>query len=319
MSHALAMLVALFAACASAQDIYPSRAITVVVPFPPGGVADIVARAAAPGMESTLGQPVVVLNKPGAGGTVGTASVANATPDGYTLLMALASISTNPEQERLSGRPPAFELSQLAPIARISIEPMLLAVRASSPYWRLQDVVADAKKRPGRITYASSGPYGVYHVATEMFAREAAIQLNHVPYKGGGPALLALLGGEVDIGLVTRSVGLKHLEAGTLRPLAAWGGQRWEEFPNVPTVKELGYDVEYNLWSGLFAPVATPPAVIAKLRDAVRATMQDERFRTAMQKLHATITYLDAPEFARFWHEDAARLGKVVRRMGKLE
>src|SRR5919198_6092476 len=220
MCRALASLAAIlfFALPTFGQDAYPSRPITVVVPFPPGGVADIVARAAAPALQAALKQPVVVMNRPGAGGTVGTAAVANAAPDGYTLLMALASISTNPEQERLSGRPPAFELSQLAPIARVSIEPMLLAVRASSPYKSLRDIVADAKKRPGRITYASSGPYGVYHVATEMFAREAGIQLNHVPYKGGGPALLALLGGEVDIGLVTRSVGLKHLEAGAPRP-----------------------------------------------------------------------------------------------------
>src|SRR5690349_1760561 len=132
MIRALAALAAGFAVCASAQDAYPSRPITVVVPFPPGGVADIVARATGPAMEATLGQPLVVMNKPGAGGTVGTAAVAHAAPDGYTLLMALASISTNPEQERLSGRPPAFELSQLAPIGRISIEPILLAVRANS-------------------------------------------------------------------------------------------------------------------------------------------------------------------------------------------
>jgi tripartite-type tricarboxylate transporter receptor subunit TctC len=233
--------------------------------------------------------------------------------------MALASISTNPEQERLSGRPPAFELSQLAPIARISIEPMLLAVRPNSTYKSLRDIVTHAKKSPGRITYASSGPYGVYHVATELFTREAGIRLNHVPYKGGGPALIALLSGEVDIGLVTRSVGLKHLEAGTLRPLAAWGSERWEEFPDVPTVKELGYEVEYNLWSGLFAPAATPQPIMGKIRNAVRTTVDDERFRSAMAKLHAAIAYLDAPEFQRFWEKDAARLTDVVRRMGKIE
>lgn len=319
MSRILVALAFALATSASAQDAYPSRAVTVLVPFPPGGVADIVARAAAPAMERALQQPVVVMNRPGAGGTVGTAAVANAAADGYTLLMALASISTNPEQDRLSGRAPAFQLSQLAPIARISIEPMLLAVKANSPYKRLEEVVQDAKKKPGRITYASSGPYGVYHVATEMFAREAGIQLSHVPYKGGGPALLALLSGEVDIGLVTRSVGLKHLEAGTLRALAAWGSERWEQYPDLPTVKELGYDVEYNLWSGLFAPGGTPEPVIAKIRDAARAAVDDERFRAAMEKMHAKIAYLDAPEFKEFWEKDAARLTSVVRRMGKLE
>jgi tripartite-type tricarboxylate transporter receptor subunit TctC len=314
----LALLLLAFAAIASAQDSYPSRAVTIIVPFPPGGVADIVARATAPAMERSLGQPVVVVNRPGAGGTVGAAALANAAPDGYTLLMALASISTNPEQDRVSGRQAAFQLSQLAPLARISIEPMLMAVRAQSPYRTLQDIVEDAKKRPGRISYASSGLYGVYHIATEMFTHEAGVKFHHIPYKGGAPALLALLSGEVDIGLVTRSVGLKHLQAGTLRPLAAWGS-RWEQFPDVPTVKELGFDFEYNLWSGLFAPAGTPDAVMKRLREAVRAAVEDALFKSVMEKLQASLAYLDAPEFQRFWEADAARLSAVVRRLGKLE
>lgn len=315
----LALLLLAFAATAPAQDAYPSRPVTIIVPFPPGGVADIVARAIAPAMERSLGQPVVVLNRPGAGGTVGAAALANAAPDGYTVLMALASISTNPEQDRVSGRQAGFQLSQLLPIARISIEPMLLAVRKESPYRTLRDIVEDARKRPGRITYASSGLYGVYHVATEMFTHEAGIKLHHIPYKGGAPALLALLGGEVDIGLVTRAVGLKHLQAGTLRPLAAWGSKRWEQFPELPTVKELGYDVEYNLWSGLFAPAGTPEPVMRKLRDAVRTALDDAQFKSVMEKLQASLAYLDAPEFQKFWEADAARLSAVVRRMGKLE
>ena len=300
MHRLLAALLIFIGGAASAQDVYPSRPVSIIVPFPPGGVADIVARAIAPSMERSLKQPVVVVNKPGAGGTVGTAALANSAPDGYTLLMALASISTNPEQDRLNNRPAAFQLAQLEPLARISIEPMLLAVRANSPYRSLKDIVEDAKKRPGAISYASSGVYGVYHVATEMFAHEAGIKLHHVPYKGGAPALLALLSGEVDIGLVTRSVGLKHLQAGTLRPLAAWGSERWEQFPDVPTVKELGFNVDYSLWSGLFAPAGIPDPVMKTVRDAVRAAVDD-------------------PQFRNFWHADAARLSSVVRRMGKLE
>lgn len=319
MIRLLAALVLACAGAASAQDAYPSRPLTIIVPFPPGGVADIVARVTAPAMERFLGQPVVVMNRPGAGGTVGTAALANSPADGYTLLMALASISTNPEQDRVSGRAAGFQLSQLAPVARISIEPMLLAVRAGSPYRSLTDVIVDAKKRPGQITYASSGLYGVYHVATAMFTNETGIQLNHVPYKGGAPALLALLSGEVDIGLVTRSVGLKHLQAGTLRPLAAWGNRRWEQFPELPTVKELGFDVDYNLWSGLFAPSGTPEPIMTKVRQAVRAAMDDSQFTTAMAKLQASVAYLDAPEFRKFWEDDAMRLTAAVRRMGKLE
>lgn len=319
MLRVLAMLALALAGAASGQDAYPTRPVTVIVPFPPGGVADIVARVIAPAMERSLGQPVVVSNRPGAGGTVGAAALANSAADGYSLLMALASISTNPEQDRVSGRQSAFQLSQLAPVARISIEPMLLAVRAGSPYRSLKDVIEDAKNRPARITYASSGLYGVYHVATEMFTHEAGVRLHHIPYKGGAPALLALLSGEVDIGLVTRAVGLKHLQAGTLRPLAAWGSRRWEQFPDLPTVKELGFDVEYNLWSGLFAPAGTPEPVMKKVRQAVRTAMDDAQFKSAMEKLQASLAYMDAPDFAKFWQADAARLSAVVRRMGKLE
>lgn len=277
------------------------------------------ARATAPSMERALKQPVVILNKPGAGGSVGAAAVANADADGYTLLMALASVSTNPEQERINKQPPAFQLSQLAPIARISIEPMLLAVRNDSPLRSLKDVIEEAKKRPGKMSYASSGVYGVYHVATEMFAYEAGIKLHHIPYKGGAPALRALLGGEVEVGLVTRSVGLKHVQAGTLRPLAAWGSSRWEQFPDLPTVKELGYEVDYNLWSGLFAPAGTPAPVQRVLRDAVRSAVNDVQFKEVMGKLEATVAYLDAPEFRTYWAADAARLIRVIQRMGGIE
>lgn len=296
------------------------RPVSIVVPFPPGGVADIVARTIAPGMERAFRQPVVVINRPGAGGTVGTVAVAHAAPDGYTLLMALASISTNPEQDRIGGRSASFELADLTPLARLSVEPMLLAVRPDSPHRTLRDLVEDAQRRPGVLSYASSGVYGVYHIATEMFARAAGIQLNHVPYNGGAPALLALVGGDVDFGLVTRSVGLKQLQAGKLRPLAAWGGQRWDELPDVRTVAELGFaGGEYTLWSGLFVRAGTPDAVTMKIREAVRTTVTDPSFASTMARLHVAPSYLDAPEFARFWESDASRLTAVVRRMGKLQ
>lgn len=317
---AISMALAMPWMSAAADEPYPVRPISIVVPFPPGGVADIVARAIAPGMERALGQPVVVVNRPGAGGTVGAAAVTRAAADGHTLLLALASISTNPEQDRIAGRSAAFELADLAPLARISVEPMLLAVRPDSRYRTLRDLVEDARRRPGVLSYASSGVYGVYHVATEMFARAAGIQANHVPYNGGAPALIALVGGDVDFGLVTRSVGLKQLQAGKLRPLAAWGDQRWDEFPDVPTVRELGFSGgEYTLWSGLFARSGVPQAAATKIREAVRATVTDPSFAAAMARLHIAPAYLDAPDFARFWEGDASRLASVVRRMGKLE
>jgi tripartite-type tricarboxylate transporter receptor subunit TctC len=176
---------------------------------------------------------VIVLNKPGVGGSIGSASVATAKPDGYTLLMALSSISTNPEADRLFNRPPAFELKQFAPIALVSADPTVLMVRSDSPYKNISDVIEDAKKNPGKISYASSGICGTYHVASEMFAHAAGIKLQHVPYGGGGPALVGLLGGQVDMALLGPSVAIGQLKAGKLRPLANWGGKRLESLPEV--------------------------------------------------------------------------------------
>lgn len=258
-----------------------------MVPFPPAGVADIVARALAPVMERRLGQPVVVVNKAGAGGALGTGQVASAKPDGYTLLIALASISTNPEQERLNKRPAPFQLRK--------------------PCDRRQLV---------QVSYASSGVYGVYHVATSMFTDAANIRMNHVPYGGGPPALMALLSGEVDVSLITRSVGAPHLRSGKLRPLAAWGNEKWADYPDVPTIHSAGFDVDYQLWSGMFAPAGTPPAVMNVLRDAVRAAVNDAAFKQSLQKQGATLAYLDAPEFRRYWDADARRLISAIQKIG---
>lgn len=301
---------------AQAEERYPSRAVSLVVPFPPGGVADIVARAIAPAMEKRLGQPVLVVNKPGAGGALGTGVVAASKPDGYTLLLALASISTNPEQERLNKRPPPFQLNQLSPVARLSMEEMMLAVRADSKYRTVADVVEDARRRPGQVSYSSSGMYGVYHVAMSMFTNAAGVQMNHVPYNGGPPALLALLSGEVDVALVTRSVGAAHLKSGKLRPLAAWGSEKWADYPDTPTIKGEGFDVDYQLWSGMFAPANTPPEVMVAIRDAVRAAVDDPQFKATLNRQGASAAYLDAPQFQSYWEKDAKRLISAMQKLG---
>lgn len=299
----------------AAEEKYPSKPITLVVPFPPGGVADIVARALAPALEKKLGESVVIVNKPGAGGALGTGTVATAKPDGYTYLLALASISTNPEQERLNKRPPPFQLNQLAPVARLSMEEMMLAVRAESKYKKVAEVVSDAKARPGAVSYASSGMYGVYHVAMSMFTTSAHVKMNHIPYAGGPPALMALLSGEVDVALVTRSVGAAHLKSGKLRPLAAWGRQKWSDYPEIPTIKDEGFDVDYQLWSGMFAPAQTSPAALSVMRDAIRAAVEDPSFKSTLARQGAALAYLDAPEFQKYWEADAKRLIGAVQRI----
>lgn len=192
----------------------------------------------------------------------------------------------------------------------------MLAVKADSPYRRMSDLVEDARRRPGQVSYASSGVYGVYHVATSMFTDAAGIKMNHIPYGGGGPALMALLAGEVDVSLITRSVGAPHLKSGKLRPLAAWGSEKWSDHPQVPTIRQEGYDVNYQLWSGLFAPAGTPPNVMTTLREAVRAAVDDPQFNAVLARQGASVAYLDAPQFERYWDEDAKRLIGAMQKIG---
>ena len=316
---ATVLALALLGAQAGAQDAYPSKPITLIVPFPPGGVADIVARPAADALGRVLGAPVVIENKAGAGGGIGMAYVAKAKPDGYTLLLALSSISILPEADKIIGRPPMYQLDQLVPIARLTADPTVLAVRADSRWKTLQEFVADAKKRPGAISYGSSGNYGTMHVPMEMFAADAGIKMLHVPYTGAGPAVVGLLAGNIDAISTGPSTVIQHVKAGTVRVLASWGDHRLASLPEVPTLSESGFNAVFFQWSGLFAPAGTPAPVLAKLRDAARIAAADPAFVAALATVQTPVQYLDAPELQRFWDADAQKLGAVVRRVGKLD
>ncbi|HET7096783.1 MAG TPA: tripartite tricarboxylate transporter substrate binding protein [Casimicrobiaceae bacterium] len=304
---------------AIAQDVYPSKPITLIVPFPPGGVADIVGRPVADAMSRSLNVPVVVENKAGAGGGIGMGYVAKAKPDGYTLLLALSSIVILPEADKVTGRAPMYQLNQFTPIARFTADPTVLAVRAESPWKTLKDFLADARANPGKITFGSSGNYGTMHMPMEMLAAGAGVKLLHVPYTGAGPAVVALLAGNVDAIASGPSTVIQHVKAGKLRVLASWGEGRLASLPDVPTLTESGIPVVFFQWAALFAPAGTPEAVLARLRDAAKATAGDPRFVAAMATVETPIQYLDAPELARFWEADAQKLGDAVRRVGKLE
>jgi tripartite-type tricarboxylate transporter receptor subunit TctC len=242
-----------------AQAEWPTRAVQMVVAFPPGGQADISARPLAAALERQLRQPFPVVNRPGAGGSVGNASVARAAPDGHTLLVALSSLAMLPEADRLHARPPAYELEQFVPIARITADPTVLVVPASSPWRSIEDLTQAARAAPGTIPYSSAGPYSTLHVAMEMFAAEANIRLLHVPYQGGGPALTALLSGTVQALASGPGPVLPHVREGRLRALASWGEARAPGFEDVPTFRERGLaNVLFYIWAGVFAPVATP-------------------------------------------------------------
>jgi tripartite-type tricarboxylate transporter receptor subunit TctC len=287
---------------AGAQEPFPSRPITIVAPFPPGGVADLTARPVAAAMEKVLKSPVGVVNKTGAAGAVGMQSVAVAKPDGYTLLLALSSISIIPEADKLFGRPPAFTVDQFAPIALISADPTILVVPADKPWRTAREFIEDAKQRPGQISYSSSGIYGTLHMAMELLSQAADIKLRHVPHAGGGPALTAVLGGHVDALASGPSVVLPHIKSGKLRVLGGWGDKRLAALPDVPTFKELGYPTaEFYIWAGLFAPRATPEPVLAKLRATVREAVEDPDFKTAMDKLQTPVNFKQGAEFQAFF------------------
>ena len=313
----IALLLALACAPLAAQE-YPSRPVTMIVPFPPGGVADIVGRPLAAVMEKSLKQPVVVVNRTGAGGAVGMAAAAKSQPDGYTILMRLSSISIFPVSDRINGKAPAYEMSDFAPIALITADPTVLVVRADSPWKTLKEFVATAKAYPGQINYSSSGVYGTLHVAMEIFANSAGVKLFHVPYQGGGPAVTALLGGQVHALASGPAAAVGQIKGGKMRALASWSTKRLDLLPEIPTFKELGYDAEFYIWSGVFAPAATPADVQTKLRDAVRQAANSPEFRSAMDKVSTPVSYLDAPEFKKYWDTDAARLKVALEKIGKV-
>ena len=322
MTRATRLFIALLAAAALpvlAQSEYPAKPVTMIVPFPPGGVADITARPLAEAMGRFLKQPVIVENKAGAGGGVGMAYVAKARPDGYTLLMALSSVSIIPEADRILEREPMFQLAQLVPIARFTADPTVLAVRADSPWKSARDLLEAAKRAPGTVPFGSSGNYGTMHVPMEMLDNVAGVKMLHVPFTGAGPAVVALLGGSVDAVSTGPSTIMGQVKAGKLRVLASWGEARHPALPDVPTLKELGYDAHFTQWTGLFVPAGTPDAVVARLREAAKSAANDASFRESLARVDTPIQYLDQPEFRVFWDADARMLAEAVKKIGKVE
>jgi tripartite-type tricarboxylate transporter receptor subunit TctC len=312
-----AFALALVSALASAQ--YPERPITMIVPFPPGGVADTVARPVADALSRELKQPVVIENKPGAGGAIGMGLAARAKPDGYTVLLALASLTVLPEADKVLGRAPQYQIPDLKPVARFTADPTVLAVRSDSPWKTYAEFIAAAKAEPGKLTFGSSGNYGTMHMPMAMLALDQGAQLTHVPYTGAGPAIIGLLGGQVDAIATGPATIVQHVKSGKARVLAHWGDGRLAALPDVPSLTELGVPVTYAQWSGLFVPAGVPDAVVARLREASKAAASDDRVKQVMSTAGSPILYQDAPEFARYVDADAAKMSDVVKRLGKLE
>ena len=302
-----------------AQSSYPDKPITLIVPFPPGGVADTVARPVAESLSRELKQPVVIENKPGAGGALGMGTASRAAPDGYTLLLSLSSISILPEADRILGRKPAYVLNQFKPIARFTADPTVLVVRADAPWKTLAEFIADARRQPGRYNYGSSGNYGTMHVPMEMLKAAADFRMTHIPFTGAGPAVTALLGGQVDAIASGPSTVVQHIKAGKLRPLAHWGTQPLAALPEVPSLAQAGYPVQFAQWSALFAPAGTPDEIVQRLRAAARKVASDPMVQQVIATAGSPLAYLDAPEFQTYWDSDAAAMTKALARIGKVE
>ena len=322
--HALAAsmlfsFAALWVAPAHAQPAYPSKTITMIVPFPPGGVADTVARPVAEALGRELGQTVIVENRAGAGGALGIGQAARAPADGYSLLLSLSSISILPEADRILERKPVYKLADFKPIARFTADPTVLVVRADAPWKTLAEFVADLKRSPGKFNYGSSGNYGTMHVPMEMLKASAGIRMTHIPYTGAGPAIVALLGGQVDAVATGPSTVVQQIQGGKLRALAHWGDRALDALPGVTSLTQAGYPVRFAQWSGLFVPASTPEAVAQRLRQAAARVAADPAVRQVVTKAGSPIEYLDAPEFQTYWDADAALMVHAVRGIGKLE
>jgi len=302
-----------------AQDKWPSRPITMIVPFPPGGVADTVGRPIAEALSRQLGEPVIIENKAGAGGGVGMAAVSKAKPDGYTILMTLSSISIIPEADKILGKEISYRTNQFAPIARFTADPTVLVVKADSPWKSYSEFVAGMKKNPGKYNFGSSGNYGTMHIPMEMIKLNDQFEMAHIPYTGAGPAIVALLGGQVDAIATGPASIVQQIKAGKVRALAHWGDGRLASLPDVPSLKELGEKIEFAQWSGLFVPKETPAPIIEKLRLAAKAAVNDEKVKTILEGAGSPIQYLDAQEFQKYWDADAKKMSDIVKKIGKVE
>jgi tripartite-type tricarboxylate transporter receptor subunit TctC len=304
---------------ATAEESWPNRPISMIIPFPPGGVATVVGRPIADGMAKNLEKPIIMENKPGAGGGIGNAYVAKAKPDGYNVLFAMSSVSTIPETDKIAGKTASYTTNQLRPIGRITSDPLVIVVKSDAPWKTMTEFVADAKKHPGKYNFSSSGNYGTMQLPMEMIKTNQNIFVVHIPYGGAGPAVLAVLSGEVDIVASGPSTVVQNVKAGKLRALAHTGSGRMAALPDVPSLKELGIPVEYNQWTGIFVPKSTPEPIVKKYRDALRVAVNDNSIRSTIGNAGSPIDYLDEPEFQVFWDKDIAKMNEVVRRIGKLD
>ncbi len=294
---------------AAAQD-YPAKPVRLIVPFPPGGSNDVVGRMVALQLSERLGQQVVVDNRAGAGGTIGTDAASQAAPDGYTLLAISLAHAVNPWLYKTR----YDSIKSFAPVAIFATGPNVLVVHPDLPVNSVQDLLKLAKERPGKLLYATAGVGSFQHLGAELFKLMAKIDTVHVPYKGGGPAMVDLMGGHVHYQLGSLIQTTPHFRSGKLKALATGGAKRNPILPDLPTVSEAGVPgYESNNWWGIVAPAGTPQAVIDRLNKAVAEVLNSEQLKKAFAAEGATILQMTPAEFGKFIAEETAKWGRVVK------
>jgi tripartite-type tricarboxylate transporter receptor subunit TctC len=294
---------------------FPTKPITLVNPMSPGGSHDVVGRAFASAAEKFLGQPVVVVNKPGASGMIGMLSVVQAPPDGYTLIVDASSAATALEWEIANGRTPPFTRNDFIPVGSLTMSPALIVVPYNSPWKTLGELIKDCKAKPGHYAICSGGLYGASHLPAELLTKATGIKVRHVPYKGGGPCLASLVGAHEDFATQYPTSSIPLVRGNKLRVLAVQGSQRLKSIPGVPTVKELGVDAEYYFWLGVAAPKKTPGPILQKLKDLLKKVAEDESFIKIIENQGDEVRYMGSDELMKYCDKESAMHAKLYKQL----
>ena len=318
MKRMLLAVACAFAASSALAQSFPSKAMTVVVPNPPGGMNQIHAQPLSAIIERLTKQPAPVVNRSGGTAAVGTAFVANQPADGHTLLVTTPNIYLVIEKDKLYGIKSPYTLAQIQPVALMSADPLIMVTHPSVPVKTAKEFAALLKKKTGVYTFSSSGPYGITHVPFEMFIDSVGIKMRHVPTTGGGPAITQALGGHVDATASGAAAIHPHVVSGKLKPIGNTGAKRHPSFPDTPTFQEQGIDVEAYLWVGLFTTAGLPEATLNQLRDLIRKAAQDPTFVEALKNVQVIPDYRDVNEFKTFFEADYKRMAKAVQKIGKI-
>jgi tripartite-type tricarboxylate transporter receptor subunit TctC len=316
---AAALLAVLPVTSTVAQEAFPSRIVTIINPNAPGGTSDIIGHGMTDALRQAFRQPVIMTSRVGAGGAVGGAFVAQAPADGYTVLLNTVTHVLIPMTDNMLGRTSSYAVNDFVMPARITADPMLLVVHQSIPAGTVKDFIAYARSKPGEVIYSSTGVYGSAHIATAMLMRAADVRLIHSPFNGAGPAMTAVLGNHANAFFAPAGVASPHIQSGRVRVLAQSGPTRVALFPDTPTVKEAGYDVDLMLWAGFFLPAKTPAAVVRAWQTALRESAQEARFKDAMVKINVTVDYLDGDALKVWYDNELKRLDREIHAIGKIE